>query len=70
MTETITARETCVLLQAYLERLEWRVSLTAAGKLHVIIGDDPPKLSQPHVLALIASLEDEFKAVLANRTVH
>jgi hypothetical protein len=70
VTETITALETAVLLRAFLERLEWRFSLTAEGKLHVIIGDDPPKLPQQQTLALIASLEPEFKVLLADRTVH
>jgi hypothetical protein len=69
MTAVIGAPEAAWLLRAILEKRDWRFSLTEDGRLHVTIGDTPPKLSQSAVLAMLGALEGELVRHLRVGTV-
>jgi hypothetical protein len=65
-----TPREGAAMFMAFLERLDWRFSVDDAGRLTVIIGDDPPKLTQPQVLAALSALSAECVELLSDRAIH
>jgi len=66
-TERIGAVECAWYLKAALERSAWVFSLTDAGDLHVIVGDDLPKLQQSQIFGLLTLFKHEFEAMLADQ---
>jgi hypothetical protein len=67
MHETMTREEAAPLLLEYLARFEWRIRVDGSGRLHVIVGDDPPRLTQRQVFMILDALAPALIKALAER---
>lgn len=63
----LTVRETAICFRWILERLNWRFTRTDDDALSIIVGDDPPNLSQAETLGIIRWLEPEFLRLISDR---
>jgi hypothetical protein len=61
------ARDAAARFMRQLEANEWSFSLTAAGDLRLIVGNNPPPWTQPQIFAALDARASEIIRLVAER---